>query len=244
MKKENTVKTMSQHGFTQFELTKEIVTNLQQFKLTPTAKLVLILLTTHYNEEKNGAVVFPSMPYIAETLGIGLTATKQAIKDLINEGLLIKAKRGEIKGNYNKYLLTPKVRKTTDEQSQNELFKKSDSDLSYIGTNKQEQKKEQTSFDWGENVYSTEEYCVLKDYAIKHNARNINAYIAKLKANGSDKSVLKEHRKKAFITQRAKTTQKETQQLIAEQQELSKTAILPSASEAWKNFGEKIKVRG
>jgi biotin operon repressor len=128
--------------------------------------------------------VFPSVNYIAEVLGIGLTATKKAINDLISEGLIIKTKRDKIRGNYNKYLLTPKVQISTSEPSQNECFKKSDINLS-ITTNKTEKIKEPIGVD---------DYKILKDYAIKHNARNINAYINALKQSGSAEKILREHK--------------------------------------------------
>lgn len=115
-----------------YELTYNTIKNLARYDITPTAKLVLVLLTTHYNNAKNGAVVFPSMPTIADTLGIGLTATKKAIKDLIEAGAIIKAKRNKVRGNCNKYALTTKVLNTTVKQSKNELFKRSDCDLFMI----------------------------------------------------------------------------------------------------------------
>ena len=74
-----TAKKQAVKNFSQFELTTYLLQNLKNFNLTPIAKLVLLELSSHYNEEKNNAVVFPSTPYIAETLGIGLTATKKAI---------------------------------------------------------------------------------------------------------------------------------------------------------------------
>ena len=116
-----TVKECNKH-LSGYELTYSTIHNLKNYNLTATAKLVLIMLTTHYNEQKNGAVVFPSIPYISDTLGIGQTATKKAIKDLITEGLIIKSKRGKIKGNYNKYILTLKVQNTASKQSENDLF--------------------------------------------------------------------------------------------------------------------------
>lgn len=139
-----TMKKHANHGISAFELTQKTLRNLNKFNLTPVAKLVLLELTTHLNETVNGSVVFPSMEYIADVLGVGLTATKKAIKDLINEGLLIKSKRSKVNGNYNKYLLTPKVQNPTSEQSENELSKQSDSDRFMI-TNNHEQNKEQTT---------------------------------------------------------------------------------------------------
>lgn len=138
-----TMKKHAVHGISAFELTQKTLRNLNKFNLTPVAKLVLLELTTHLNETVNGSVVFPSMEYISSILGVGLTATKKAIKDLINEGLLIKSKRSKVNGNYNKYLLTPKVQNPASEQSENELLKQSDSDRFMI-TNNQEQNKKQT----------------------------------------------------------------------------------------------------
>ena len=127
-----------------YELTHATIHNLNQYDLTPTAKLVLLLLTTHYNHDLNGAVVFPSMPYIADTLGIGLTAVKQAIKDLIQEGLIIKAKRNKVRGNCNKYRLTQKVQNLTPKRSKSDLLKQSDSDRFMITNNMKLNKKTTT----------------------------------------------------------------------------------------------------
>lgn len=186
------LETHAEHGISQFELTKKTIYNLQQFDLTPAAKLVLVLLTTHYNENKNGAVVFPSTPFIAETLGLGLTSVKQAINDLIKEGLIIKSKRDKIRGNYNKYLLTLKVQNTTSEQPENECFKKSECDRS-MRTNKHEEIKEQT-YDFStqnevKNV-SMEDFKILKDYAVKHNAKNISAYVNWLIREGKAEDII------------------------------------------------------
>lgn len=128
-----------------YELTHATIHNLGKYDLTPTAKLVLILLTTHYNEGKNGNVVFPSMPYIAKTLGIGLTATKKAIKDLIDNGFILKSKRNKVRGNLNKYGLSSKLKNQettvsnsqnpTNKQSESEPFKRSESDRFMITNN-------------------------------------------------------------------------------------------------------------
>jgi DNA-binding MarR family transcriptional regulator len=180
---QNTVKKQSNSVVSQFEITSNLLRNLNKFNLTPVTKLVLLELTTHLNENKNGAVVFPSISYIAEVLGIGLTATKKAINDLIKQGLIIKSKRSKIKGNYNMYVLTPKVQNLTSERSKIECFKKSDNDRFFI-----EQKKETN------NTTNVDDFKILKDYAIKHNAKNINAYINFLKKSGSDKQIIKDYK--------------------------------------------------
>ena len=187
----NAAKTMSTHAFTQFELTTNLLRNLYKYDLTPVTKLVLLELTTHINESTNGFVVFPSVNYIAEVLGIGLTATKKAINDLIKEGLIIKSKRSKVRGNYNKYLLTPKVQISTSERAENECFKKTDNALFF-----NEQKKETNK------PTNVDNFKILKEYAIKHNAYNIPAYIKWLQKTGSDKQIIKEH-KQAEINSKA-----------------------------------------
>ena len=203
---QNAVKSMPTKGFTQFELTTNLLRNLNKFDLTPVTKLVLLELSTHINKDINGSVVFPSVDYIAQVLGIGLTATKKAINDLIKEGLIIKSKRDKVRGNYNKYLLTPKVQNLTSERSENECFKKSECDRFYI-----EQKKETN------NTTNVDDFKILKDYAIKHNARNIHAYINHLKSTGSDKQIIKEYKQAQanidFMYKENLRVQKEAQEI-------------------------------
>lgn len=133
-----------QHAITGFELTKIVLHNLKHFGLKPQTKTVLWVLIDCYNPE-NGSVVFPSIEYIATEGAMGLTSAKEGIKELINKGLIIKSKRGKIRGNYNKYLLTPKVQNPTSEQPENELLKQSESDCFMIRTNKERKNKKQTT---------------------------------------------------------------------------------------------------
>ena len=235
----NTARKHAGHGFSQFELTTQIVKNLNKYDITPTAKLVLILLTTHYNEEKNGSVVFPSMPYISETLGISLTATKQAIKDLVNQGFILQSKRDKIRGNYNKYILTQKVQNSASEQPENEPFKSTENDLSLIRTNNKNEIKEQTEENKGGNVYSIQSNdSILEDYAIKHGARNVKAYINTLKSSGSAAKIISEYKKQKKVTQTALRSIQETQELIAEYNQEHNGS--PYECEAWLKLGAKI----
>lgn len=93
---------------TQFVLTKNTILYLNAFDVSPATKLVLVELSTHYNPKKNNKVVFPTIQYIAETLGIGLTTVKQALKELKNNEIIAKSKRKRINGNYNEYTFTAK----------------------------------------------------------------------------------------------------------------------------------------
>ena len=221
-------KSMLDMGFlplTQFELTKNIVTNLKHFELTPSAKLVLILLTTHYNPA-NGSVVFPSMPFISKTLGLGLTAVKQAINDLIKSGLIIKAKRDKISGNHNKYLLTLKVRNTTVKQSENELLKQSENDRFNI-TNK-ETKKEQTE-KVIKPVINVDDFEKLKDYAVKKGVKYPAAYARKIIEAGNADKVLSEINAAQIAKENAKKRAAETSALLSTFRDYRAEAAPPPA---------------
>jgi hypothetical protein len=240
---------MSIHAFggnvSQYEITTDLLRNLYKFDLTPVTKLVLLELTTHLNESKNGSVVFPSVNYIAETIGIGLTACKKAINDLIKEGLIIKSKRDNVKGNYNKYLLrlakidfktgknengykyTPtdiNGQKKTNKPSENELLKQSDSDLFYIGTNNNEK-------------INNKEDEILKSYAIKHGAKNVNAYVNALRTNGSAEKIINERQK---IEKKSVAMLSLAEKQIQKQREDAINSLPYTTSQAWLCLGKKF----
>ena len=206
--------------FTQFELSKNVLHNLKHFDLTPTGKLVLLILVDCFNPENN-AVVFPSMEFIADMARIGLTATKQAIKDLILTGCIIKSKRGKIKGNYNKYLLTLKVRNSTSEQSENELFKQSDSDR-FHEEQKRRTKKEQTTkvveFKKSDKniTDSITVLQILTQYAENHGATNIQGYINSLKIKGVAADIIRQYREKEGVQKYWDNQAASTSELIEE----------------------------
>ena len=56
------------HAFTSFDLTKNLLNKLQQFEITPTAKLVLLYLASCYNPAK--ADMFPKQKTIADKIGV------------------------------------------------------------------------------------------------------------------------------------------------------------------------------
>lgn len=201
-----------EHGFSQFELSKNVLHNLKHFDLTPTGKLVLLVLVDCFNPDNN-AVVFPSMEYIADMAGIGLTATKQAIRDLILTGCIIKSKRGKIKGNYNKYLLTLKVRNTTSEQSENEFFKQSDFDRFH-----EEQISEQKN-----NVVEISKKTdaqILAEYAKEHGATNIQGYINSLKIKGVAADIIRQYREKEGVSKYWERQAAQTSELVREYEQM------------------------
>lgn len=85
------MKTQLQHGFTQFELSKLVLKNLNKWKLSPTAKLVLMSLTSYYPN------IFPSQQTIANELGI----SKRSVERAFNELRIVKTILTEIKKQTN-----------------------------------------------------------------------------------------------------------------------------------------------
>ena len=93
----------------------------------------------------------------------------------------------------------------------------------------------------GGNVYlfQSEEDRILEEYAIKHGARNVKAYINTLKSSGSAKKIIREYKTKRWVTQRAERNVQETQELIKQSRKLENTRQLFQDSEAMLNFAKK-----
>lgn len=227
--------------FTQFELSKNVLHNLKHFDLTPTGKLVLLVLVDCFNPENN-AVVFPSMEFIADMAGIGLTATKQAIKDLILTGCIIKSKRGKIRGNYNKYLLTLKVRNLTSEQSENELFKQSDSDR-FHEEQKIRTKKEQTTkvvaLKQSNSIELKTDLQILTEYAENHGATNIQGYINALKIKGVAADIIRQYRSNVGVQKYWDNQAALTSELIKEYEQ--NILLAEPMPESFKALGRKLR---
>ena len=190
------VKTHAGHAFSGFQLTYETLNNLQQFNISPTAKLVLLYLTSCYNSSK--ADVFPKQKTIALKLGISERSVVRAIQELVKAGVILVecnvsnkyifvARRGTQRGHDEKIFKSEKLSDNEDKISQ------TDDKLSgpCIQPEKEQVKQPQKS---GFNSLDFEGFKILKDYAIKHGAKNVNAYINALKKNGSCKEILDNYR--------------------------------------------------
>ena len=208
----NTLKKHATKEITQFELSKNVLNNLKHFNLTQTGKLVLLALVDCYNPE-NGAVVFPSIEFIADKIGVGLTATKQAIKDLILEGLIIKSKRSKIQGNYNKYLLTLKVQNPTSEQSETELFKRSDSDRFHDNKQTNNNKEITNVVCLKKEVTDAE---ILENYAKQKGAERVNAYVNALKISGAAANIIGQYREKEGVSRYWNDQADKTSEMVTE----------------------------
>lgn len=210
---------MSEHAFSQYELTTNIITKLNTFKLTPTAKLVLLYLTTCYNPKHKE--VFPKQKTIADKLGVSERSVTRAVQELFKEGLVL------IECKYtNRYKFTSKIasepsdlssEKMSDDIGQNDTLKRDN--LSHvIHEQKKETKKEQRgkySRDNFSNSIEIEGFNILKDYAQKNCTSTPERYLNWiLKREDVQKKILSEHRAKENTKKRALRSIEETQSLI------------------------------
>lgn len=182
---QNAAKSMPTKGFTQFELTQKLLQNLNTFKLTPTAKLVLLYLSSCYNP-KHGEM-FPKQKTIADKLGVSEASVIRAISELHKEGLIISERKYTNRYKYTARFLSSlgiSNNKMQVGNFQNEIKETCKMQPQLI-----EQTKEPIN-----KPTNVDDYKILKDYAIKHNAKNIHAYINFLKKSGSDKQIIKDYK--------------------------------------------------
>lgn len=230
---ENTAKSMSGHAFTQFDLSKNVLNNLSQFNLKPTTKLVLLYLCDCYNP-RHGEM-FPKQSTIASKLGISEVSVIRAVQELHEEGLLISERKYTNRYKFTSRIVSEHPIKKID----NNIQKDSSEPIKKIAHDKEQKRKTNNQQNYeglGGNVYTMEEYCALKNYAVRMRANDINAYIAKMRQNGSDKQIIKDFKKKNFIAKRAKANIEETKRQIEELKQLETTAITPFESEAIQEF--------
>lgn len=216
------------HELTQFELSKDVLMNqLKNYKLSSTGKLVLLYLTACFNPN-NGNVVFPKLQTIADSLGIGLTATKSAISDLINEGLVIKTKQNKA-GNSNKYLLTGKVtgnggKNRTFKQPKSELLKGQNPTISCKRTNKRTKKSSNREEGNKKPSYTEEELKIIKEYvSSRSDIKDKIAYYNKI-ISCDCTFILKKYAQEKAVKMQAEREIQRTQEYLKELRENRKNA--------------------
>lgn len=244
----NTAKKHATHAIKQVELLNYLLNNLQQFNLKPTTKLVLLYLAGCYNPKH--ADVFPKQKTIALQMGISEASVIRAIQELHKEGLIISERKYTNRYKFTSRILNlggmvedfSEANNMQVENSQNATSETSNLQAPYIEQEK-EQKKEQTE-DRGVIVYSFQSNdSILEEYAIKHGARNIKAYVNTLKSSGSAAKIISEYKKQKKVTQMALCSIRETQELIKNYNDMSLDSSAPYTSDAWKKFSEKAKAR-
>lgn len=80
-------KSMTGHAFTQFDLTKSLLQNLNKFEISPIAKLVLLELSTCYNPKRKH--IFPKQKTLALKIGCSERSIVRAIQELFKAGLIL-----------------------------------------------------------------------------------------------------------------------------------------------------------
>ncbi len=218
---------------TQFDLTNDILNNLSQFNITPTAKLVLLYLTSCYNPKH--AEIFPKQKTIAIKLGVSERSITRAIQELFNEGLILIECKYTNRYKFTARIVSQQAEILSDDLRQNGTLK--DDNLSpHVIEQTIEPYNQQTEFlKSGGNVYKGDDE-FLRDYAIKHGARNIDAYINTLKKSKSAENIIKEYRKKQ---NRAVYVFKQTDLLREKREQQKQERVMPDECEAWTKFGEK-----
>lgn len=224
------------HGVTGFELTAYLLQNLNKYKLSPSAKLILWYLASCHNGKKG--YVFPKQKTIAQKIGISERSVIRGIQELVKEGVII------IECNLsNKYFWGPRIASecphffgTENLSGTNDKITLLNDNLSpHVHEQKKEQKKEQTFVK--KELQKVEDYKILKDYAIKRGARNLNAYINKLKQEGAAHNIIAAHNEKLAADRYAEKRIRETQEISRAPRG---TGIKPTESEAILEFKRKV----
>ena len=213
------------HGVSQFELSKKVLNNLYKYNLKPVTKLVLLFLCDCYNP-KHGEM-FPKQSTIAQKLGVSEVSVIRAISELHKEGLIISERKYT-----NKYSFTSRILSETPRNEQNKMIVQAKQNDSFKPIKKIasciEQKRET------KKSTNIEDYKILKQYAIKRGAKNIQAYINALIKSGSAESIIKEY----------KQIQANAQGMIVKAQKVQKDLEFARANRAENvpsDFFEKIK---
>ena len=231
-----TAKKHAQHAFSQFTLTQNLLNNLSQFKITPAAKLVLLYLSSCYNPKK--ADMFPKQKTIAQKTGISERSVVRAIQELFKAGLII------IECKYtNRYKFTSKIAIWSEKinkkfYSDNMTGNRRQNDaLEYdnLAQHEHEPIKEQKK-----EPEDVEDFKILKNYAESKGAKNITAYINKLKENGSAAQIINEVRKRKRISIFFDNQAKEITKMNQINREGAKNAVMPWECEAMLEVKQKL----
>lgn len=213
------------HGVSQFELSKKVLNNLYKYNLKPVTKLVLLFLCDCYNP-KHGEM-FPKQSTIAQKLGVSEVSVIRAISELHKERLIISERKG-----VNRYTFTPRILSEPPINEQNKMIvqtkqKDSSKPIKKIAPCIEQKRETKKST-------NIEDYKILKQYAIKRGAKNIQAYIKALIKLGSAESIIKEH----------KQIQANAQGMLAKAQKVQEDLKFARANRAENvpsDFFEKIK---
>lgn len=189
---------MTIHAFPQYKLTKNLLNNLSQFDVTPTAKLVLIYLSGCYNADN--VDMYPRQKIMAERLGISERSVIRAVQELIKAGLILV----ECKFS-NRYKFTSKI--FCDEIMSPKKCQKGRKKVTKCHAPCNEQTNKQ--------IHNMDVDKILLRYAESKNVRNKFAYINAIKRNGGVEEILKEYEqieaRKRYYEEQTKKVEEELQ---------------------------------
>ncbi len=220
----NTATIHAGHGVSQIKLTNYLLNNLQQFRLKPTTKLVLLYLSGCYNPKHTD--VFPKQITIANQMGISEASVIRAIAELHQEGLIVSERKYT-----NRYKFTSKVLslgEVSDDKMQVENLQNETEE-----TCKMTPACNRTTIEQENNngeIDNLDEYKILKNYAVSKNARNVAAYVATLKKNGSAGAIIQQEREKQQIEQYHANKIEKTKILIEYYNDSKKDVAPPTQS--------------
>lgn len=195
-----TAKRHAVHGITGFELSKKTLNNLSQFNLKPIAKLVLLYLCSCYNPAHGE--MFPKQSTIAAKLGVSEISVTRAIQELHKEGLIISERKYT-----NRYKFTSKIVSERSIVEEKEMIAGTNQNESKENINLLSHDKEQINRI--NKPTKVEDFKILKGYAESMGARNIPAYVSKLKRNGSAERIIRDFKLKQAADRYVKTLRQE-----------------------------------
>lgn len=227
------------HGISGFEMTTIVLQNLNKFKLSNSAKVVLWYLASCHNGKKG--YVFPKQKTIAQKMGISERSVIRGIQELVKEGVIL------VECNLsNKYFWGAKIASEcphflSDENmsDDNDKISSTSDNLSpHIHEQTKEQIKEQTVIK--KEPVKMDDYKILKDYAEARvkNYKKVNGYINTIIRNGGANSIIAKHKEKIAADRRAAKQIEETTKLIETWN--SWTADSPYENETWVKLKAKL----
>lgn len=231
----NTAKKQTTYAFSQFTLTNKLLQNLYKYKLTPTAKLVLLELSTCYNP-KHGDM-FPKQKTLANRIGVSERSVVRAVSELVKEGLVLIECKYTNHYKFSSRITSECVENLSVDSRQNNIQPQDN-----LSAHEQKTKPINKPTDKvGGNVYSEEDQ-ILIDYATKHGAKNIKAYIAKLKLSKSADKIIAEYKKKRVITRIAIKNVQETKKLLASFEAMAKEENCPPVAipESFREYAKRV----
>lgn len=187
---QQTVKKHATPGITGFELVDYLLQNVNKWELSHVTQLVLFQIAKCYNPKNK--YMFPKQKTLALKTNSTERSVIRAIQSLVNKGLIIVECNGS-----NRYLFAPRILAEAAQMKKNFCSENMSDNTEIISQSTDiisptliEQIKEQKK-----EPLKVEDFKILKAYAQKMKAGNINAYINKLISNGSAKEIIKESKR-------------------------------------------------